>query len=97
MSTLRMYVTGSEESVRAMMTRLHAVEGVEHVEEVADEMPHLDDVDSSSADLPDDNAAGIHAIEVEAGNDHTAQNVRDTAIRAAREMEIALEFDDEPA
>ena len=95
MSTMRMYVTGSEDSVRAMINVLNAVEGVEHVEEVADEMPHLDDADSSSANLPDDNAAGIHAIEVEAGNDHTAENVRNAALRAAREMEVALEFDDE--
>ena len=97
MSTLRMYVTCNEESARAMIGRLNAVEGVEHVEEVADMMPHLDAPDSSSADLPDDNAAGIHAIEVEAGNEHTAENVRNTAMRAARELEIAVEFDDEPA
>ena len=95
MSTMRMYVTGSDDSVRAMINVLTAVEGVEHVEEVADQMPHLDDADSRSAGLPDDNAAGIHAIEVEAGNDYTAENVRNAALRAAREMDVALEFDDE--
>ena len=95
MGTMRMYVTGSDDSVRAMINVLNAVEGVEHVEEVADEMPHLDDADSSSAVLPDDNAAGIHAIEVEAGNDHPAENVRNTAMRAARELSLALEVDDQ--
>lgn len=95
MSTMRMYVTGSDDSVRAMINVLTAVEGVEHVEEVADQMPHLDDADSSSAGLPDDNAAPIHAIEVEAGNDHTAENVRNAALRAARQMDVVLEFDDE--
>jgi hypothetical protein len=73
---------------------LNAVEGVEHVEEIADEMPHLDDDDSSSANLPDDNVAGMHKIEAETGNDYTAQKVRDTAMLAARELDVVLEFDD---
>jgi hypothetical protein len=95
MTTMRMYVTGDDLSVGAMMKALSSIEGVEHVEEVADEMPHLDDDDSSSANLPDDNVAGMHAIEVEAGNDHTAENVRNTALRTARELSLALEFDDQ--
>ena len=97
MTMLRMFVTGDDDAVRAMVNLLHAVEGVEHVEEVADEMPRMDDADSSSANLPDDNVAPMHAIEVEAGNDHTAQNVRDTAMRASRDLGVVLEFDDEPA
>ena len=50
MPTLRMRVTGSEDDTRAMMNLLQNLDGIEHVEEVGDLMPHMDDADSSSGD-----------------------------------------------
>ena len=44
-------VTGSEDDTRAMMNLLQSLDGIEHVEEVGDLMPHMDDADSSSAGL----------------------------------------------
>ena len=62
MLTLRMRVTGSEDDVRAMMNLLQSLEGIEHVEEVADLMPHMDDPDSSSAGLHDTRGAETTAL-----------------------------------
>ena len=97
MPTVRMYLTAASDDVRTMINLLKSVEGVEHVEEIADEMPHMDDEDSSSAGLPDDMGPGTHQIEAETGNDLTAQRVRDTAMLAARQIDCVLEFDDEGA
>jgi citrate lyase beta subunit len=90
-----MFVTAAADDVRTLMNLLTSLEGVEHVEEVADEMPHMDDADLSSADLPDDMGPGTHQIEAQTGNAHTAQKVRDTAMLAARQFDCVLEFDDE--
>ena len=47
MPTLRLRVTGSDDDARAIMNLLQSLDGIEHVEEVADLMPHMDDHDSS--------------------------------------------------
>ena len=49
MPLLRLRVTGSEDDVRAIGNLLQSLEGVGHVEEIDDLMPHMDDADSSSA------------------------------------------------
>jgi hypothetical protein len=95
MSTIRLRLTGSVDHAHELINRLSGIEGIEPVEEVADEMPHMDDEDSSSAGLPDDMGPGIHNIEVHAGNDRTAERVRDAAEEAARRMEATLELVDE--
>lgn len=98
MATMRMHITGDADQARALINLLTSLEGIEHVEEVADLMPHLDDDDSSSAGLPDDMAHPMTTIEVEAGSRQTAERVRECAMQAARELELAVEFDaDEPA
>ena len=51
MPTLRLRVTGSEDDARAIINLLQSLDGIEHVEEIADLMPHMDDADSSSAGL----------------------------------------------
>jgi len=66
MPLLRLRVTGSEDAARAIGNLLTSIEGIEHVEEVADLMPHMDDPDSSSAGLPDDMGPGLQVIEAEA-------------------------------
>ena len=51
MPMLRIRLTGSEDDVRAISNLLQSLDGIEHVEEIDDLMPHMDDADSSSAGL----------------------------------------------
>ncbi|GHH59811.1 MULTISPECIES: hypothetical protein [Gammaproteobacteria] len=95
MPTLRLRITGSEDDARAIGNLLLSLDGIEHVEEVDDLMSHLDDDDSSSAGLPDDEGPGTHEIEVEAGNDATAQKVRDAVEELARELDVFVEFEED--
>lgn len=95
MPTVRLRVTASEDDTRALMNALVAIEGIEHVEEVADLMPHLDDEDSSSAGLPDDASPGYHQIEVEAPNDEGVRRVHELVERAAERLSLAIEIVEE--
>ena len=72
MPTLRMRLTGSEDDTRAMINLLQSLDGIEHVEEVGDLMPHMDDADSSSAGLSDIAGPDAHEIEINAPNESTA-------------------------
>ena len=92
MPTLRMRVTGGESDVRAMMNLLQSLDGIEHVEEVGDLMPHMDDADSSSAGLSDLVGAQVHDIEVEAPNEEGVRRVQDTAELVARQLDGMVEF-----
>jgi hypothetical protein len=58
--------------------------------------PHMDDEDSSSAGLVDDQGAGgVHAIEIEVPGPHTGDEVRELIIRSAESLGMAVEFVDE--
>jgi hypothetical protein len=94
MPTVRLRLTGSEDDACALMTRLQGVDGVEHVEEVADTMPHLNDPDSSSAGLQEQAATDVHAIEVEARDRVMAETVRRAAEAASLELPSTMEFVD---
>ena len=59
MPLLRIRLTGSEDNVRAISNLLQSLDGIEHVEEVADLMPRMDDADSSSAGLSDQATAEL--------------------------------------
>ena len=54
MAMLRLRITGTEDDARAISDLLLGLDGIEHVEETDDLMPHMDDDDSSSAGLSDD-------------------------------------------
>ncbi|WP_440222885.1 hypothetical protein ACQQ2N_17680 [Dokdonella sp. MW10] len=95
MPTVHLRLTGSDDAARTMINLIGSIEGIEHVEEVDDLMPHMDDDDSSSAGLPDDVGPGFHAIEVEAPNDYTARRVRDAAEALAEDLGVALEIIDD--
>ena len=95
MPTLRMRVTGGEDDVRAMMNLLQSLDGIEHVEEVADLMPHMDDSDSSSAGLPDDAGPGTHELEIDAPNASTANKVREAVEALAFDLDVLVEFETE--
>ena len=96
MLTLRMRVTGSEDDVRAMMNLLQSLDGIEHVEEVSDLMPHGDDPDSSSAGLSENTIApDAHEIEIEAPNVSTARKVREAVESLAFDLDALVEFEEE--
>ncbi|WP_254460937.1 hypothetical protein [Xanthomonas sacchari] len=93
MPQLRIRITGSDDDARAIINLLSSLEGIEHVEEIDDLMPHMDDEDSSSAGLPDDQGPGTHEVEVEAGNAATALKVREAVEALAFELDVVVEFE----
>lgn len=92
MPQLRIRITGSDDDLRAVADLLQSVEGIEHVEEVADLMPRMDDEDSSSAGLSDDIGPGTHELEVDAPNDYTAGRVREAVEELAFRLGLVVEF-----
>ncbi|WP_119717629.1 hypothetical protein [Cognatilysobacter tabacisoli] len=94
MSLLRIRVTGSDDDARAISNLLLSLEGIEHVEEVADLMPRMDDSDSSSAGLSDLGGADVHEIEIEVPNASTERKVRETVEALAFDLDALVEFDD---
>lgn len=93
MPQLRIRITGSDDDARAIINLLTSIEGIEHVEEISDLMPNMDDPDSSSAGLTDDEGPGMTLVEVEAGNDATLGKVRDNAEALARDLDVIVEFE----
>jgi hypothetical protein len=92
MPTLRLRLTGSDDDTRAIINLLQSLDGIEHVEEIADLMPHMDDADSSSAGLSELGGPAIHEIEIEAPNDSTARKVRDAVEALSFELDVLAEF-----
>ena len=95
MAQLRLRIVSSEDNVRAIMNLLQSLEGIEHVEEVADLMPQMDDEDSSSAGLSDDLGPGTHELEVDAPNAYTAGRVRELVEELAYRLGLVVEFVEE--
>ncbi|NLC62347.1 MAG: hypothetical protein GX761_13840 [Gammaproteobacteria bacterium] len=97
MALLRIRLTGDEDAVRGIMNLLQSVDGIEHVEEVDDLMPHLDDEDSSSAGLHDTRGPDSHEIEVEVPNPSTARKVREAVEALAFDLDAVVEFEEDEA
>ena len=95
MPNLRIRLTGSDDDARAVINLLQSLDGIEHVEEVADLMPHMDDADSSSAGLTDDMGPGTHELEIGAGNPSTARKVRQAVEALAFDLDALVEFEDD--
>ncbi len=95
MPTLRLRLTGSEDDARAMINLLQSLDGIEHVEEVADMMSRMDDADSSSAGLSDVGGPDAHEIEIEAPNEATARKVREAVEALAFDLDALVEFEEE--
>ena len=95
MPMLRIRLTGSDDDARAVMNLLQSLEGIEHVEEVADLMPHMDDADSSSAGLSDIGGPDMHAVEIDAPNDATARKVREAVEALAFDLDMLVEFEED--
>ena len=95
MPLLRMRITGSEDDVRVITNLLQSLDGIEHVEEIADLMPHMDDADSSSAGLSDVNGPSVHSLEVDAPNPATARRVREVLEELAFDLDAMVEFEED--
>ena len=93
MPLMRLRVTGSEGDARAIGNLLSSIEGIEHVEEVADLMPHMDDADSSSAGLSDVGGPAGHEIEIDAPNNAAAKRVREAVEALAFDLDVLVEFE----
>jgi len=93
MRVVRFRVVGDYEMANAIIVRLHEMDKVDRVEEVADQMHSRDDV--SSLGLPHDEGPDFHSIEVHVLDGKAAQEVHDRIEIAARELDVAVEFVDE--
>jgi len=93
MPMLRVRVTGSEGDARAIGNLLTSIDGIEHVEEVADLMSHMDDSDSSSAGLSDIGGPHAHEIEIDAPTLATANKVREAVEALAFDLDVLVEFE----
>jgi hypothetical protein len=94
MTVLRFRVTGTSTSIERVLERLADLDGVVRAEQVADLMPHLDDDDSSSAGLAENQGTDIGALEIEVEDDDGAVLVRRVAELEAREAGAMLELVD---
>ena len=95
MPMMRIRLTGSEDDVRAITNLLQSLDGIVHVEEIEDLMPHMDDADSSSAGLSDVEGSDTHELEIEAPNAATAQKVRQTVEALAFDLDVVAEFEED--
>lgn len=95
MPMMRIRLTGSEDDVRAITNLLQSLDGIEHVEEIDDLMPHMDDADSSSAGLSDVTGPDTHELEIDAPNAATAQKVRQTVEALAFDLDVVAEFEED--
>lgn len=92
---IKLRITGDDDAARAVMNLLLGIDGIEHVEEIGDLMPHMDDADSSSAGLSDVEGPSFHVVEVEVPNDATEQRVRDAVEALAMQLDALVEFEDD--
>ncbi|MEN1925652.1 hypothetical protein WCE55_03205 [Luteimonas sp. MJ293] len=95
MPMLHIRLTGNDDAVRGIMNLLQSLDGIEHVEEIADLMTRMDDEDSSSAGLHDVRGPDTHEIEVEAPNPATARKVREAVEALAFDLDAIVEFEED--
>jgi hypothetical protein len=93
MAMIKMRMTGKADDIRTISNLLQSLDDIEHVEEISDLMPHMDDPDSSSAGLSDLGGPNMHEIEVDAPNQATARRVREAVHALAFDLEVLVEFE----
>ena len=92
MRTMRFRLDGELERVGTLLALARGLDGVDRVEEVADEAPHMDE-DSSSAGLFSETAGSdFHDIEMHALDAQSADQARGEVQRLARGLGLAVEF-----
>ncbi len=95
MALLRIRLTGSDDTARAVINLLQSLDGIEHVEEIGDLMSHMDDADSSSAGLSDVEGPQMHEIEIDLPNESTGRKVREAVEALAFDLDALVEFEDD--
>lgn len=93
MSMIRLRLIGNRDAADSILTVLHGIDGIEHVEEIEDFMLGVRD-DSSSANLVDDSEGRVFMLEVDAPDDMRADAVRAVAEAEARRLDAGLEIVD---
>jgi hypothetical protein len=93
MSMIRLRLIGNRDAADSIITVLHGIDGIEHVEEIEDFMLGMRD-DSSSANLVDDREGKVFMVEVDAPDDLHADAVRVVAEAEARRLDAGLEIVD---
>jgi hypothetical protein len=93
MPMIRLRLIGNRDSADAIITSLHGIDGIEHVEEIEDFMLGVRD-DSSSAELVDDSEGKVFMVEVEAPDDRRADAVRVVAEAEGRRLDAGVEIVD---
>src|SRR5690348_18139098 len=92
MRTLRFRLDGEPERIGTLLALTRGFDGVDRVEEVADEAPHMDE-DSSSAGLNAETAGSdFHDVEMHALDAQSADQARGEVQRLARRLGVAVEF-----
>lgn len=91
MPMIRFRLIGSRADADTLITGLHGIDGVEHIEEIDDPTLTIRD-DSSSLDSASDSEAHTYVIEVGAANDSLADDVRVGAEALAHERNAGIEF-----
>lgn len=94
MSMIRIRLIGTHDDANSLITVLHGVDGIEHVEEIDDLMPMMRDDSSSSevAGATPTSATSAYVIEVEAPDDMHADAVREVAEVHAASLDAGIEF-----
>jgi len=95
MRTVKFRLGGDRQMADSMIVRLHALDKVDRVEEVADQMHERDDTSSLGLEGDDQNGNDFHDIEVHVLDAKAAQDVRDSIEIAGRDLDAAVEFVDE--
>ena len=94
MPTIRIRLTGTRDDADTLLTTLHGIDGIEHVEELEEPSMYPRD-DSSSSDLVDDNGSELFLIEVMAADVLHADAVRAVTEVEASRLGTVVEFVDE--
>lgn len=95
MDMLRMRISGPRPTVNQLIELLGEIEGVERAEVIDDLMPHMDDEDSSSAGLAENQGDEVAQLEVAAEDESTLDRAREMALEGARRAGLAVEIVDE--
>lgn len=93
MPQIRIRITGSDDASRAIRDLLTSLPEIERVEDVQDLMPHMDDPDSSSAGLSEDQGPGMRVLDVGAPDDAAAERVREAVEALAFKLDVLAEFE----
>lgn len=95
MDMLRLRISGPRPVVDQLIELLSEIEGVQRAEVIDDLMPHLDDEDSSSAGLAENEGDDVAQVEINAEDEAALEQARETALEGARRAGLALEVVEE--